>query len=178
MSDAHKWNVDDTALWYQASQVTFENAVNYFTQAGAGDDTLPEMISVTLDRETINTSSSDQVVNATVTLAAEQYGKPRFIMFDVFSPSTMAEHQAQCTLTTTNQDGSTVWNCRFTIGLGSPKGLHPMMIWLADDAGNRNEYRVDTNTNTWFTNFEDEDGKITSITGLNLGPIGVTNSDK
>lgn len=178
MSDAHKWNVDDTALSYQAQPVTFENAVNYFTQTGVGDDTLPEMISITLDRETINTSSSDQVVNATVTLAAEQYGKPRFITFDVFSPSTMAEHQAQCTLTTTNQNGSTVWNCRFTIGLGSPKGLHPIMIWLADDAGNRNEYRVDTNTNTWFTNFEDQDGKITSITGLDLGPIGVTNSDK
>ena len=178
MSDAHKWNVDDTALSYQAQPVTFDNAVNYFTQTGAGDDTLPEMISVTLDKETINTSSSDQVVNATVTLAAEQYGKPRFITFDVFSPSTMAEHQAQCTLTTTNQDGSTVWNCRFTIGLGSPKGLHPMMIWLADDAGNRNEYRVDTNTNTWYTNFEDQDGKITTIRGLNLGPIGVTNSDK
>ena len=178
MSDDHKWNVDDTALSYQAPPVSFDNAVNYFTQTGAGDDTLPEMISVSLDKETINTSSSDQVVNATVTLAPEQYGKPRFIMFDVFSPSTMAEHQAQCTLTKTNDDGSTVWNCRFTIGLGSPKGLHPMMIWLADDAGNRNEYRVDTETSTWFTNYEDQDGKITSITGLHLGPIGVTNTDK
>ena len=178
MTDAHRWNVDDTAQIYTSPPIRFENSVNYFTQTGAGDDTLPEMISVSLDKEIINTSSSDQVINATVTLAPEQYGKPRFIMFDVFSPATMAEHQAECTLTKTNLDGSTVWNCRLTIGLGSPKGLHPMMIWLADDAGNRNEYRVDTGSNTWFTNFEDQDGKITQITGLHLGPIGVLNSDK
>jgi hypothetical protein len=178
MTDAHRWNVDDTAQIYASPPISFENSVNYFTQTGAGDDTLPEMISVSLDKEIINTSSSDQVINATVTLAPEQYGKPRFIMFDVFSPATMAEHQAECTLTTTNLDGSTVWNCRFTIGLGSPKGLHPMMIWLADDAGNRNEYRVDTGSNTWFTNFEDQEGKITQITGLHLGPIGVLNSDQ
>ncbi len=178
MTDTHRWNVDDTAIIFASQPISFDGAVNYFTQTGAGDDTLPVMISVSLDRETINTSSSDQVVNATVTLAAEQYGKPRFVMFDVFSPSTMAEHQADCTLTKTNSNGSTVWNCRFTIGLGSPKGLHTIMIWLADDAGNRNEYRVDTVTGTWFANFEDQDGKISSITGLHLGPIGVTNSDQ
>ena len=171
-----KWNVDDTSLLYVAPPVTFDT-VNFFTQTGAGDDTLPVMLSISLDKENINTSSSEQVVNATVTLGAEQYGKPRFVMFDVFSPSTMAEHQATCTLTSTNLDGSTVWNCKFTIGLGSPKGLHPIMVWIADDAGNRNEYRVDTETLTWYTNFESEDGTISQLTGLNLGPVGVINGE-
>ncbi|MCX8530184.1 MAG: calcium-binding protein [Rhodoluna sp.] len=175
-NNENKWIVDDTALQFVPPAVT-STSVNYFTQTGAGDDTAPVLLSIDLDRTNINASSSDQRVVATLTVAPEQWGTPRVIVFDVFSPATMAEHQSPCTLTTTNSDGSTIWSCPFTIQIGSAKGLFPIMVWLADDAGNRADFRGDPVTATWRTTVLNESGNRVDLTGLTLGPVGVTNSD-
>jgi len=174
----HKWIVGDLTLPYLPEPIT-SDAQNYITQTGVGDDLAPVLQSISFDRTTINSSSSDQTVTATLTVAPEQWGLPRVIIFDVLSPQTMAEHQAPCIRTMVNDDGSTVWSCTFTIQLGSAKGLFAAMIWLADDAGNRADFRGDPATGKW-KNIIDATGQYNWWDGFNLdlGPVGVTNTDK
>jgi len=170
------WVVDDTSIPYTPPPVVTEG-INFFTQTGTGDDRAPVLQSISFDRTTINASSSDQKVTATITVGPELWGSPRIVLFDVFSPATMAEHQGLCTKVTTNQDKSTVWTCAFTIQLGSPKGLFPAMVWLSDDAGNRSDYRGDVTSGKWMSVF-DETGAYNYTTGLELGPVGITNTDQ
>jgi hypothetical protein len=172
----HKWIVDDLTLPGVPDPIT-SDALNYFTQTGEGDDVPPVLKSITFDRTTINASSSDQSVTATITVGPEKWGLPRVIVFSVISPSTMAEHDAPCTRKALNEDGSTVWSCVFTIQLGSPKGLFSTIVLLADGAGNRADYRGDPATGKWYTSMPDDSG-VWNTVWLDLGPAGVTNTDK
>jgi hypothetical protein len=166
-NNENQWTVDDVTLPNTPPPIVSEG-VNFFTQTGPGDDIAPVLQSISFDRTNINASSSDQSVTATLTIGPEQWGATRVITFDEVSPSTMAEHRAPCNLITTNGDGSTVWTCTFTIQLGSPKGQFSTMVLLADDAGNRADYRGDPATGKWTTDW---------VTFQELGPVGITNSD-
>lgn len=151
--------------------------VNFFTQTGPGDDVAPILESITLDKSTINTSSKAETVVATITVGPEQWGESRIIDFRAFSPATFGQFPATCTKTLTKPDGSTVYSCSFTVPLGAPKGLFSLMLWIADDAGNRADYRTDSATGTWWTSILNESGQRQELRGLNLGPVGVINGD-
>lgn len=168
------WAVDDTAVAYAKPNITL--GANSITQTGAGDDELPVMNSISLDRASVNTSSSDQTVVATLNLTDVQSGI-RSVEFRSFSPTTFAQNVAFCTQSSKDGKGNETWSCSLKLPIGSQKGLHTVSVMMYDKVGNRVTYQVNEQTQLWrmmplaFYN-------PTIVENLNLGPIGILNTDQ
>lgn len=167
------WNVDDTSALNV--QPALDLGVNYITQIGAGDDELPSMTSISLDKTQVNTSSADQTVVATLNLVDVKSGI-KSVELRSFSPTTFAQNVTQCKVSTNDGQGNEVWTCTLKLPIGSQKGLHGFSIMMFDKVGNRVTYSLNKTTNKWslrplsfFDNFTVED--------LDLGPVGVLNTD-
>jgi hypothetical protein len=167
------WNVDDTSALNV--QPALDLGVNYITQIGSGDDELPSMTSISLDKTQVNTSSADQTVVATLNLVDVKSGI-KSVELRSFSPTTFAQNVTQCKVSTNDGQGNEVWTCTLKLPIGSQKGLHGFSIMMFDKVGNRVTYSLNKSTNKWslrplsfFDNFTVED--------LDLGPVGVLNTD-
>lgn len=167
------WAVDDIEALNVVVPIT--DGTNFITQSGTGDDVLPTLTSVVLSLATVNASSSDQSVTATVVVADTgglNLGIDR-IEFRTTSPITQAENVATCTSSNT-----TTWTCNVTIKLGSSSGLHTISVLIWDKVGNRVSY-VGQADGTWWSrplNFVmgGTDNTVKNLTGI--GPTGITNS--
>ena len=167
------WAVDDTEAVNVADPIT--DGTNFITQSGLGDDILPTLTTVTLSRASVNASSSDQSVTATVVVADTgglNLGIDR-IDFRTTSPTTQAENSGTCA--STNQ---TTWSCNVVIGLGSATGLHTISVTIYDKVGNRVTYSGQSD-GTWWSrplNFVmgGTDNTTRGLTGI--GSTGITNS--
>ena len=167
------WAVDDINELFM--QPPLDLGVNYITQVGDGDDELPVMTSITLDKTQVNTSSSDQTVVATLNLVDVQSGI-RSAELRSFSPTTFAQNTSACKVSTTDGVGGEVWTCTLKLPLGSQKGLHAFSIMMYDKVGNRVTYDLNKDTGKWrmapltFYNYQATDN-------LELGPVGLLNTD-
>jgi hypothetical protein len=167
------WSVDDVNEIYM--QPPLDLGVNFITQVGDGDDELPTMTSISLDKTQVNTSSSDQTVVATLNLVDVQSGI-RSAELRSFSPTTFAQNTSACKVSTTDGAGNEVWTCTLKLPLGSQKGLHGFSIMMYDKAGNRVTYDMNKDTGKWrmaplsFYAYEPTEN-------LELGPVGVLNTD-
>lgn len=168
------WAVDDISEIYW--QPNLELGLNHITQVGAGDDELPTMTSVTLDKTQVNTSSSDQTVVATFNLVDVKSGI-RSVWLRSFSPTTFAQNDAVCKLTSADGAGAEVWTCTLKLPLGSQKGLHTFSLMVYDKVGNRVTYDLNKDTGKWrLTPLAFYNPK--SFENLDLGPGGVLNTDQ
>jgi|GEM_PF-1904709 len=167
------WAVDDINELFM--QPPLDLGVNYITQVGDGDDELPVMTSITLDKTQVNTSSSDQTVVATLNLVDVQSGI-RSAELRSFSPTTFAQNTSACKVSATDGVGGEVWTCTLKLPLGSQKGLHAFSIMMYDKVGNRVTYDLNKDTGKWrmapltFYNYQATDN-------LELGPVGLLNTD-
>ncbi len=167
------WAVDDINELFV--QPPLDLGVNYITQVGDGDDELPTMTSITLDKTQVNTSSSDQTVVATLNLVDVQSGI-KSAELRSFSPTTFAQNVTYCKVSTTDGVGGEVWTCTLKLPLGSQKGLHGFSIMMFDKVGNRVTYDLNKDTGKWrmaplsFNNYQ-------ATNNLELGPVGVLNTD-
>ena len=167
------WSVDDISEW--TVQPPLDLGKNYITQVGDGDDELPTMTSITLDKTQVNTSSSDQTIVATLNLVDVESGI-KSAELRSFSPTTFAQNTAACKFSSKDGAGSEVWTCTLKLPLGSQKGLHSFSIMMFDKMGNRVTYSHNPDTGKWrlvplnFYNY------ITTE-NLELGPTGVLNTD-
>ena len=167
------WMVDDISELFV--QPPLDLGVNYITQVGEGDDELPAMTAIALDKTQVNTSSSDQTVVATLNLVDVKSGI-RSVELRSFSPTTFAQNVTQCTSSSTDGAGNEVWACALKLKLGSQKGLHGFSVMMFDKLGNRVTYDYNKDTGKWrmrplsfFENF--------TVENLELGPVGVLNTD-
>ena len=167
------WAVDDVSEIYV--QPNLELGLNHVVQTGAGDDELPVMTSISLDKAQVNTSSSAQTVVATLNLVDVQSGI-KSAELRSFSPTTFAQNVSTCKAQSADGAGNEVWTCSLTLPLGSQKGLHTFSIMMLDKLGNRVTYDVNTQTGKWrltpLSFYEP-----TSTENLELGPTGVLNTD-
>jgi Ca2+-binding RTX toxin-like protein len=168
------WAVDDISEIFV--QPALDLGVNYVTQIGEGDDQLPTMTSITLDKTQVNTSSSDQTVVATLNLVDLESGI-RSAELRSFSPTTFAQNTTQCKVSTTDGAGNEVWTCTLKLPLGSQKGLHGFSIMMYDKVGNRVTYDYNKDTGKWRMRPLDFYGNIIPVENLELGPVGVLNTD-
>ena len=168
------WSVDDISEVFM--QPPLDLGVNYITQIGEGDDELPTMAAITLDKTQVNTSSSDQTVVATLNLVDVKSGI-RSVELRSFSPTTFAQNTSQCQSATIDGAGNEVWTCSLKLPLGSQKGLHGFSITMYDKVGNRVSYWLNKNTGKWRMDPLDFYGNGISIENLELGPVGVLNTD-
>jgi hypothetical protein len=169
----NKWAVDDTSLLYSLPDLTM--GVNSIDQVGAGDDELPVMTSISLDKTSVNTSSSDQTVVATLYLTDVQSGI-KSASIRSFSPTTFAQNSAACEAVSIYLSGNEVWTCTLKLPLGSQKGLHSFSIMLYDKVGNRVTYDLNKDTGLWRL-MPLAFYATTSVENLDLGPSGVMNTD-
>ncbi|MFM2184649.1 MAG: hypothetical protein RIS55_297 [Actinomycetota bacterium] len=167
------WSVDDVNELFM--QPPLDLGVNFITQVGDGDDELPTMTSISLDKTQVNTSSSDQTVVATLNLVDVQSGI-RSAELRSFSPTTFAQNTSACKMSTTDGAGNEVWTCTLKLPLGSQKGLHGFSIMMFDKVGNRVTYDMNKDTGKWrmvplsFYGYD-------ATNNLDLGPVGVLNTD-
>jgi len=168
------WAVDDISEIFV--QPALDLGLNYITQVGAGDDELPTMTAIALDKTQVNTSSSDQTVVATLNLVDVQSGI-RSVELRSFSPTTFAQNVTQCKVTTTDGAGNEVWTCTLKLPLGSQKGLHAFSIMMYDKVGNRVTYDYNKDTGKWRMRPLVFYGNIILVENLELGPVGVLNTD-
>jgi Ca2+-binding RTX toxin-like protein len=168
------WLVDDISEIFV--QPPLDLGVNYVTQIGEGDDQLPTMTSITLDKTQVNTSSSDQTVVATLNLVDLESGV-RSVELRSFSPTTFAQNVTQCKATSSDGAGNEVWTCTLKLPLGSQKGLHGFSIMMYDKVGNRVTYDYNKDTGKWRMRPLDFYGNIIPVENLELGPVGVLNTD-
>jgi Ca2+-binding RTX toxin-like protein len=169
----NKWAVDDTSLLYSLPDLTM--GVNSVDQVGAGDDELPVMTGISLDKTTVNTSSSDQTVVATLHLTDVKSGI-KSAELRSFSPTTFAQNVSYCKSAFKDDAGNEVWTCTLKLPLGSQKGLHAFSIMMYDKVGNRVTYDLNKDTGLWrlvplsfYGDFR--------VENLDLGPTGVMNTD-
>ncbi|MFM2277156.1 MAG: hypothetical protein RIT12_552, partial [Actinomycetota bacterium] len=167
------WSVDDISEW--TVQPPLVLGKNYITQVGDGDDELPTMTSIALDKTQVNTSSSEQTIVATLNLVDVESGI-KSAELRTFSPTTFAQNTAACKFTSKDGAGSEVWTCTLKLPLGSQKGLHTFSMMMFDKVGNRVTYSYNQITGKWrmaplaFY-------PVPSIENLELGPVGVLNTD-
>jgi len=167
------WAVDDINEIFV--QPPLDLGVNYITQVGAGDDELPTMTSISLDKTQVNTSSSDQTVVATLNLVDVQSGI-RSAELRSFSPTTFAQNVSACKFTSADGAGGEVWTCTLKLPIGSQKGLHAFSMMMFDKVGNRVTYDLNKDTGKWrmvplsFYGYD-------ATNNLELGPVGVLNTD-
>ncbi|MFM2373613.1 MAG: hypothetical protein RJA75_509 [Actinomycetota bacterium] len=167
------WSVDDISEW--TVQPPLVLGKNYITQVGDGDDELPTMTSIALDKTQVNTSSSEQIIVATLNLVDVESGI-KSAELRTFSPTTFAQNTAACKFTSKDGAGSEVWTCTLKLPLGSQKGLHTFSMMMFDKVGNRVTYSYNQITGKWrmaplaFY-------PVPSIENLDLGPVGVLNTD-
>jgi Ca2+-binding RTX toxin-like protein len=167
------WAVDDINEIFV--QPPLGLGVNYITQVGAGDDELPTMASISLDKTQVNTSSSDQTVVATLNLVDVQSGI-RSAELRSFSPTTFAQNVSACKFTSADGAGGEVWTCTLKLPIGSQKGLHAFSMMMFDKVGNRVTYDLNKDTGKWrmvplsFYGYD-------ATNNLELGPVGVLNTD-
>lgn len=168
------WLVDDTSELM--AQPPLDLGTNFITQVGAGDDELPSMASITLDKAKVNTASSDQTIVATLNLIDLQSGI-KSVELRSFSPSTFAQNVATCAFTSKDGTGNEVWTCTLKLPLGSQKGFHTFMVMMFDKVGNRVTYSYNATTNMWSLrplSFYDN----YTVENLDLGPAGILNTDQ
>jgi hypothetical protein len=172
-NDENQWSVDDTSKLFSQPDLTM--GVNFITQVGEGDDELPVMASISLDKVTVNTSSSDQTVLVTLNLVDVKSGI-KSAELRSFSPTTFAQNVSYCNAASKGSAGSEVWTCTLKLPLGSQKGLHAFSIMMYDKVGNRVTYDLNKDTGLWrlrplsfYDNF--------TVENLDLGPTGVMNTD-
>ena len=168
------WLVDDISELFV--QPPLDLGVNYVTQIGEGDDELPSMTAIALDKTQVNTSSSDQTVVATLNLVDVKSGI-RSVELRSFSPTTFAQNVTQCKSSSTDGTGNEVWTCTLKLPLGSQKGLHGFSIMMFDKVGNRVTYDYNKDTGKWRMRPLDFYGNIIPVENLELGPVGVLNTD-
>ncbi len=167
------WAVDDINEIFV--QPPLDLGVNYITQVGDGDDELPTMTSISLDKTQVNTSSSDQTVVATLNLVDVQSGI-RSAELRSFSPTTFAQNVSACKFTSADGAGGEVWTCTLKLPIGSQKGLHAFSMMMFDKVGNRVTYDLNKDTGKWrmvplsFYGYD-------ATNNLELGPVGVLNTD-
>ena len=167
------WAVDDISEW--TVQPPLDLGKNYITQVGDGDDELPTMTSITLDRAQVNTSSSEQTIVATLNLVDVESGI-KSAELRSFSPTTFAQNTSACKFSSKDGAGNEVWTCTLKLPLGSQKGLHTFSMMMFDKVGNRVTYSYNQITGKWrmaplaFY-------PVPSIENLELGPVGVLNTD-
>ena len=174
LNSSNEWSVDDSSKASRQPNITL--GVNSITQIGAGDDELPVMTEVSLDRPTVNTSAAKQTVIARVKVKDAKSGI-KTVELESFSPSTFAENPGTCVALSKDGKGSEVWSCSLTLPRGSQKGLHAFSITLRDKVGNRVTYDADPEMQgrSRMTPFS---GYLADIVkGLDLGPTGVMNTD-
>jgi hypothetical protein len=155
----------------KANKETDQLFRNSFTQTGAGDDILPKIKSISLDKPKVNASSSDQTYTATVVLF-DKTGIQTFAL-STMSPTTGAINDGQCEKSSIDAEGNETWKCVETLRLGSQKGLHLFWGELYDKTNNRVQFsgRV---TGAWqFWPYNDP----TLTTSSEIGPVGIVNSD-
>lgn len=167
------WAVDDINEIFV--QPPLDLGLNYITQVGDGDDELPTMTSISLDKTQVNTSSSDQTVVATLNLVDVQSGI-RSAELRSFSPTTFAQNVSACKFTSADGAGGEVWTCTLKLPIGSQKGLHAFSMMMFDKVGNRVTYDLNKDTGKWrmvplsFYGYN-------ATNNLELGPVGVLNTD-
>ena len=169
------WTVDDVNELFM--QPPLDLGVNYITQVGDGDDELPTMTAISLDKTQVNTSSSDQTVVATLNLVDVQSGI-RSVELRSFSPTTFAQNTTACKVSTTDGAGNEVWTCTLKLPLGSQKGLHAFSIMMFDKVGNRVTYDMNKDTGMWrMSPLTFNYYNYSATENLELGPVGVLNTD-
>ena len=168
------WLVDDTAELM--TQPAIDLGVNYITQVGAGDDELPTMSSISLDKSQVNTSSAEQTIVATLNLVDVQSGI-KSVELRTMSPTTFAQNVTQCVSTSKDGSGNEVWTCTLKLPLGSQKGLHTFSIVMFDKVGNRVTYAGVSATGKWSLRPLTFYSTNINVENLELGPIGVLNTD-
>ena len=168
------WNTDKSETDLGPRTVILPDD-NYFMQTGAGDDVLPVMNSISLDRDKVNTSSSSQTYTATVTLFDQSGISVIGLWTD--SPSTGAFNEATCSRISANGKGLEVWKCKGTLRLGSQRGLHLFEGEIYDKTGNREEFRTDSISGKWiFYGFGDQQQANEKL--VDLGSIGILNTEE
>ena len=173
-TDGETWAVDDSEMYTPAPITGL--GVNFFTQIAPGDDAPPVVTSISLDNPTINTSSQDKKVVVTVNLSDASGVKSLGLMS--FSAATFAQNNANC-VRVSSVGSLESWNCTFNYVLGTSRGLHSFILLAYDNLGQRVEYRVDTQTSSWYHHELDFYGDAPNVADPQLGSIiGVTNSDK
>jgi len=174
LNSSNEWSVDDSSESSLQPNITL--GVNFITQTGAGDDELPVMTGISLDRPTVNTSAAKQTVIARVKVKDVKSGINN-IELESFSPNTMAENQATCVALSKDGKGGEVWSCSATVPIGSQKGLHTFSIRVLDKVGNRVTYDADPEMQGRWR-MSPYSGYLADIVkGLDLGPTGVMNTD-
>jgi hypothetical protein len=168
------WLVDDTAELM--TQPPLDLGVNYITQVGAGDDELPTMSSISLDKSQVNTSSAEQTIVATLNLV-DVYSGIKSVELRTFSPTTFAQNVAQCVSASKDGAGNEVWTCTLKLPIGSQKGLHTFSIMMFDKVGNRVTYAGVGNTGKWSLRPLTFYSTNINVENLELGPVGVLNTD-
>lgn len=167
------WAVDDVSEIYV--QPNLELGFNHINQVGEGDDELPVMTSISLDKTQVNTSSSEQTIVATLNLVDVKSGI-RSAELRSFSPTTFAQNVSYCKAQSADGSGNEVWTCTLKLPLGSQKGLHAFSIMMFDNVGNRVTYDMNKDTGKWrLTPLSFY--QPSSIDNLDLGPTGVLNTD-
>jgi hypothetical protein len=171
---SNEWTAHDSFVAEATYRLTL--GVNSITQTGAGDDELPVMTGISLDRPTVNASAGKQTVVARVEVKDVKSGINN-IELESFSPNTMAENQATCVALSKDGKGSEVWSCSVTVPIGSQKGLHTFSIRVRDKVGNRVTYDADPEMQGRWR-MSPYSGYLADIVkGLDLGPTGVMNTD-
>ncbi|MEY4310393.1 MAG: hypothetical protein RLZ71_319 [Actinomycetota bacterium] len=168
------WLVDDTSELMV--QPPLDLGVNFITQVGAGDDELPTMSYITLDRSQVNTSSAEQTIVATLNLVDVHSGI-KSVELRTMSPTTFAQNVAQCVSTSKDGAGNEVWTCTLRLPLGSQKGLHTFSIMMFDKVGNRVTYAGVSGTGKWSLRPLTFYSTNINVEDLELGPVGVLNTD-
>jgi len=172
-NSSNEWSINDSL---EGVQPVTNLGINFITQTGSGDDELPVMIGVSLDKSTVNTSSGNQTIVARVKVKDIKSGI-KTVELESFSPNTFAENPATCVAFSKDGKGNEVWSCSLTLRRGSAKGLHAFSITLRDNVGNRVTYDSDPEFNELWQ-MKPFSGFLADIVkGLDLGPTGVMNTD-
>lgn len=173
-STSNEWAVDDSLQ--SGAEPNLNLGINYITQIGTGDDELPVMAAISLDRPSVNTSAIKQTVVARVEVKDSKSGI-NSVELETHSPSTFAENQASCKVLSKDGKGGEVWACSLTVPLGSQKGLHVFSITLRDKVGNRVTYDSQSQQQGFWRLAPFSGRQAEIISGLSLGPTGIMNTD-
>lgn len=165
-TNPNQWVVDDIQSWHVPAPITSKE-INYFTQTAPGDDTPPVLQSIAITPTTIDASSKDQTITATVSFGPDKWAGNGFMMIMLYEP-TMAQINFTCSKSQATSGGPAVFTCLGTIKRGSAKGTYQTMLLVHDLIGNRGDYRGNLCTGHW------EDGPAGVDFGK-VGPIGVYN---
>jgi hypothetical protein len=175
-TDSNTWHVDDPELMYIPDDVEIPGS-NTFTQTGAGDDTRPQLIAVSADKQIVNTSSADKhvIIDLTVVEAGSGLREVSLMSMGI----NMQQNSATCTLSSTS--GSTThWSCDLLLPLGSGSGDHYFWVTLVDNVWNYTSFRGDNGESEdktkWWEYPYSWDGSIQGEHDLDLGQNKVTNS--